>query len=82
MKTLRMLTIGMLLAAGGSAGPAGKEPVVPTFTVMAKRHAPVVDRVPPKSTVDATVVMPTDMPEDDIDFHVSPFKPELEPATS
>ncbi len=81
MKTLRVLTIGMLLAAAASAGTAAEEPSVTTITVMAKRHAPVVDRVPPKWAVDATVVMPTDMPEDDIDFHVSPFEPELEPAT-
>ena len=82
MKTLRMLTIGLLLAAAASAGTAAEELSVTTITVTAKRHAPVVDRVPPKSAVDATVVMPTDMPEDDIDFHVSPFKPELERATS
>ena len=82
MKTLRMLTIGLMLAAAASVGTAAEEQNVPTITVMAKRHAPVVERVPPKSIVEATIVMPTDMPEADIDFHVSPVGPALEHAIS
>ncbi len=75
MKTLRMLTAGMLLAATAGIAAAGEEPNVPTITVTAKRHegVPATERVAPRATVAVPVIMPTDMPEAEIDFHLPPF---------
>jgi len=75
MNTLRTLTLGMLLAATATVATAADEAGVETITVTAKRHAtgPVVEHVPPQADVAITVVMPTDMPEAEIDFHLSPI---------
>ena len=75
MNTLRMLTVGMFFAAATTAGAtAAEEQLIDTITVTAKRHTtgPTVAHVPPQSDVAITVIMPTDMPEAEIDFHLSP----------
>jgi hypothetical protein len=76
MDTLRILTVGMLFAAATTAAAAASEqPIIETITVTAKRHATEsrADRVAPQSDVAFTVIMPTDMPEAEIDFHLSPI---------
>jgi hypothetical protein len=76
MNTLRILTAGMLFAAATAAGAiAAEEQIIDTITVTAKRHAtgPTVEHVPPQAGVAITVIMPTDMPEAEIDFHLSPI---------
>jgi hypothetical protein len=75
MKTLRMLTVGMLFGATAVAATAAEEPSVPTITVTAKRHAtvPATERVAPRDDVQITFVMPTDMPEAEIDSHLTPI---------
>jgi hypothetical protein len=89
MKTLRMLTVGMLLAATAAAASAADgDSTVPTITVTAKRHAnaAAAELVPPQADVDITVLLPTDMPEAEIDYHLSPIDappaPTVERATS
>ena len=74
MNTLRMLTAGMLLAATAAVAIAAEEPNVPTVTVTAKRHAtvPADEGLPPRAAVQISVVLPTDMPEAEIDYHLSP----------
>jgi hypothetical protein len=75
MKTLRMLTVGTLFAAVTAAVAAtAEESSIPTITITAKRHAalPAAERVPPEAHVPVTVILPTDMPEAEIDFHVTP----------
>jgi hypothetical protein len=73
MKTLRMLTVGALFAAVASLGYAAGETSVPTFTVTMKRaDAPVVERVAPQEVIDAALLI-GDMPEAEIDYHVTPF---------
>jgi hypothetical protein len=76
MNTLRILTAGMLLAAATVAGAsAADEQIIDTITVTAKRHTsgPTADRVAPQADVAITLIMPTDMPEAEIDFHLSPI---------
>jgi hypothetical protein len=76
MNTLRILTVGMLFAAATAAGAtAAEEQIIDTITVTAKRHTtgPIVEHVPPQASVAMTVIMPTDMPEAEIDFHLSPI---------
>jgi hypothetical protein len=74
MKTLRTVAVGMLLAVAASVAAAADESTVLTITVTAKRHTPAVERVPPQAAaVEAKVVLPTDMPEADIDFHLQPI---------
>ena len=74
MNTLRMLTAGMLLAATAAMAIAAEEQNVPTVTVTAKRHAtvPVSHGLPPRADLQISVVLPTDMPEAEIDYHLSP----------
>ena len=74
MNTLRMLTAGLLLVATAAAANAAEDQNVPTVTVTAKRHvaAPATEALPPRADVQITVVMPTDMPEAEIDYHLSP----------
>jgi hypothetical protein len=74
MNTLRMLTAGLLLAATAAAANAAEDQSVPTVTVTAKRHSaePATEGLPPRAAVEITVVMPTDMPEAEIDYHLSP----------
>jgi hypothetical protein len=81
MKTVGKLAIAVLLAATASSAMAADESTVPTITVTAKRQAPAVERVPPQqAAVEATVVLPTDMPEADIDFHLQPIGARHAPA--
>ncbi len=90
MNTLRIFTLGMLFAAATAGGAtAAEEQTIDTITVTAKRHTtvPATDRVAPESNVAITVIMPTDMPEAEIDFHLSPIgavppAPAVERATS
>jgi hypothetical protein len=88
MNTLRVLTAGMLFAAATVAASAADELIIDTITVTAKRHpsGPTADRVAPQADVAITVIMPTDMPEAEIDFHLSPIgappAPAVERATS
>jgi hypothetical protein len=73
MKTLRMLTAGMLLAAAATAATAAEEATIPTITLTAKRMhalALAVERVPPQTPIVVTVLLPTDMPEAQIDTHL------------
>jgi hypothetical protein len=79
MNTLRMLTAGMLLAATAAVAMAAEELSVPTVMVMAKRHVTVPVQ-PPREAVQIPVVMPTDMPEAEIDFHLTPVTPPPAPA--
>ena len=74
MKTMHMFTVAMLFAAAATAGTAAEDQSIPTITVTAKRpHAPAVERVPPRTPVEITVPMPTDMPEAEIDYHLAPI---------
>ena len=90
MNTLRMLTVGMLFAAAtATAATAAEEQSIDTITVTAKRHAtvPVTERVAPQADIAITVILPTDMPEAEIDYHLSPIgavppAPVVERATS
>ncbi len=81
MKTLRMFTIGMLLAAAAGTGIAAEEPSIFSITVAAKHaHAPAVERVTPDTSIEkATFVMPTDMPEAEI--HLAPIGAAEAPRT-
>jgi hypothetical protein len=88
MNTLRIVTVWMLFAAATTAGAnSTDEQTIDTITVTGKRHATVpAERVAPQSDVAITVIMPTDMPEAEIDFHLSPIgaspAPAVERATS
>ena len=62
MKTLRAFTLATLFAAAATAGAAAEDQSIPTMTVTAKRHAPAVERVAPRTPVEIVVTMPTDMP--------------------
>jgi hypothetical protein len=76
MNTLRILTVGMVFAAAtAAAATASEQQLIDTITVTAKRHATgsAADRVAPQSDVAMTFIMPTDMPEAEIDFHLSPI---------
>jgi len=73
MSTLRMLTIGTLLAAAAVASAAADERIE-TITVTARpvrATLPVVEKLAPTATVEVTAPMPTDMPEAEIDYHMS-----------
>jgi hypothetical protein len=82
MKTLRMVTVGMLLAATATWASAGEESSVPTFTVTAKREATAlaVEHVPPSSAIEIAVLLTSDMPEAEIDYRLSPFGAPPPPA--
>ena len=79
MNTLRMLTAGMLLAAAAAA-MAAEEPSVDTVTVTAKRYVTVPAAEAPREAVLVSVMLPTDMPEAEIDFHLTPVTPPPAPA--
>jgi hypothetical protein len=79
MNTLRMLTAGMLLAASATVAMAAEEPSVPTVMVTAKRHV-TVPAEPPREAVQIPVILPTDMPEAEIDYHLTPVTPPPAPA--
>ena len=71
MKTLHMFTVATLFAA---AATAAEDQSIPTITVTAKRpHAPAVERVAPRTPVEITLTLPTDMPEAEIDYHLAPI---------
>jgi hypothetical protein len=80
MKTLRMLTVGTLLAATAMWASAGEESSVPTFTVTAKRQALAVEHVPPSSAIEIALLLTSDMPEAEIDYRLSPFGAPPAPA--
>ena len=88
MKTLRMLAVGMVFAVATATGAIAAEETIETITVTAKRHTTVwnTERVAPQADVAITVILPTDMPEAEIDYYVSPVgappAPTLERATS
>lgn len=74
MKTLRMLTVGMLFATTAAWASAGEVSSVPTYTVTAKRPTELgVEHVPPSSAIEIAVLQLTDMPEADIDYRLSPL---------
>jgi hypothetical protein len=77
MNTLRMLSAGLLLAATAAAAIAAEDENVPTVTVTAKRHTtvPASEGLPPRADIQISVVLPTDMPEAEIDYHLSPVAP-------
>ena len=82
MKTLRMFTIGILVAAAAGASTAAEEPI-PTITVAAKHHAVAVERVAPDASIDKTpFVMPTDMPEAEIHYQLAPIAAAHSPRPS
>ena len=82
MKTLHMLIAGMLVAATAAMAIAAEEHSVPTVTVTAKRHAtvPASRGLPPRADLQISVVLPTDMPEAEIDYHLSPVGAPPAPA--
>jgi hypothetical protein len=75
MKTLRMVTVGMLFAATAAWASAGEESSVPTFTITAKRPATAVavEHVPPSSAIEIAALVSLDMPEAEIDYRLSPL---------
>ena len=76
MNTLRMLSVGLVFAAAATAGMAATDLNIHEVTVTAERpHAAAltVERVAPRTPVENTFVMPTDMPEAEIDYHLSPI---------
>jgi hypothetical protein len=81
MDTLRILTAGMLLAATAAVAMAAEEPSVTTVMVTAKRHV-TVPAQPPREAVRIPVIMPTDMPEAEIDFHLTPVTSPPAPAVA
>ena len=81
MNTLRMLTSGLLLAATAALATAAEERTVPTVTVTAKRHATVPAALPPPADVRIAIVLPTDMPEAEIDYHLLPVGAPPAPAS-
>ena len=80
MNTLRMLIAGMLLAATAALATPAEEQSVPTVTVTAKRHAPAPAGLPPRADVQISVFLPPDMPEAEIDYHLSPVGAPPAPA--
>jgi hypothetical protein len=83
MNTLRILTAGMLLAAAAATAMAAEEPSIDTVTVIAKRHVTVPAAVEaPRDAVQVSVILPTDMPEAEIDFHLTPVTPPPAPAVA
>jgi hypothetical protein len=81
MKTLRMLTAGVLMAVAAAAAIAAEERSVPTVTVTAKRHATqsATEGLPPRAAIQIPQ-MPTDMPEAEIDYHLLPLGAPPAPA--
>jgi hypothetical protein len=82
MKTLRMLTAGVLMAVAAAAAIAAEEASVPTVTVTAKRHAtqPATEGLPPRAAIQIPQLLPTDMPEAEIDYHLLPVGAPPAPA--
>jgi hypothetical protein len=85
MKTLSMLVVGVLLGAAVNATAVAAEGQdVATITVTAKRpHASVAtDAVPPKAAVVIAMPLPTDMPEMEIESHLTPIDVASAPAVA
>lgn len=81
----RILTVGLLLAAAAAtamAATAAEEPSIDTVTVTAKRHVPAPPVEAPREALQISFVMPTDMPEAEIDFHLTPVTPPPAPAVA
>jgi hypothetical protein len=75
MKTLRVMTVSMLVAATAAWASAGEESSVPTFTVTAKRNPTVltVEHVPPQSAIEIAALVTGTMPEAEIDYRLPPI---------
>lgn len=75
MKTLRIVTVGMVFAATAAWAGADEDSSVPTFTITAKRPATAlsVEHVPPSSAIEIAALVPLDMPEAEIDYRLSPL---------
>ena len=75
MKTLRVMTVSMLVAATAAWASAGEESSVPTFTVTAKRipTALAVEHVPPQSAIEIAALVTGNMPEAEIDYRLPPI---------
>lgn len=85
MKTLPMLMVAMLLGASSAAAVAGEDSAVATITVTAKRApstAAPAERTPPKASVEIPAPLPTDMPEMEIDSHMTPIHVAAAPAVA
>jgi hypothetical protein len=82
MKTLQVLTLGLAFGAIAMAASAADEPNILTVTVTAKRHAtvPASQLAPPRAHVEVPVILPTDMPEAEIHYHLSPIGAPPAPA--
>lgn len=78
LKTLPMLVVAMLLGAAANAPAAAAEGAgIATITVTAKRAhavAATAEMAPPKAAVEIVTPMPTDMPEMEIDSHLTPIE--------
>jgi hypothetical protein len=83
MNTLRMLTAGMLWAAAAATAMAAEEPSLDTVPVTAKRHGTVPAAAEaPREAVQIPLVLLSDMPEAEIDFHLTPVTPPPVPAVA
>jgi hypothetical protein len=74
MKTLPTLIVAMFLGATAAAAAAAEQATLETITITAKRpHSSLttVDRVPPQATLEIVAPLPTDMPEAEIDYHMT-----------
>jgi len=86
MKTLSMLVVGLLLGAiANAAAVAAYASEIATITVTAKRpHASdaTVSTAPPKAPLVIAAPLPTDMPEMEIDGHLTPIDVVSVPAVA
>lgn len=75
MKTLRVLTVSMLVAATASWAGASEDSSIPTITVTAKRYPTglTVEHVPPQSAIEIAAFLTGDMPEAEIDRRLTPI---------
>lgn len=86
MKTLSMLVVGMVLgAAANAAQVSAEEPAVATITVTAKRpHSSVAaaESAPPRASIEIAAPLLTDMPEMEIDSHMTLIDVAAAPAVA
>ena len=85
MKTLPMLMVAMLLGATSAAAVAAEDQAVATITVTAKRADSTVEpaeKAPPKAAVEIPAPLPSDMPEMEIDSHMTPIQVAAAPAVA
>ena len=77
MKTLSVLIVGLVLGAAANAAVAAEGTDVATITVTAKRphtSAAAAVTAPPRAAVLIAAPLPTDMPEMEIDSHMTPIE--------